>query len=179
MVRRYRRSNRVRIYRPLKTVKYSNETVSSSLTFPSGNYPIEGRSGSAVLPIILTPTNVAGMRKVKNISVRIASTLPNTVTAGGSCVMALIYAPQGTTDEQVWLSSGAGSMVSLYEPNQNVIASGIVNYQTHATVYMGNRLARNLNSGDAILLVLKALNTIPQNASVTYAITVNYAICYS
>lgn len=179
MPRRYRRTNRVRIYRPLKTVKYSNETVSSSITFNTGNYPIEGKNGSALLPIIIHPTDVAGMRKVKNISVRIASSVPPNVVAGGSCVMALIYAPQGTSDDSVWLSSGQGAPISLYEPNQNVIASGIVNYITHSTVFMGNRLARNLNSGDAILLVIKPLNPIPENASVTYAVSVNYAICYS
>lgn len=68
---------------------------------------------------------------------------------------------------------------SIYEPNQNVIMSGVVgpgsNQQTWRT-----RLARNLNSGDSIQICFSSLyvTQIWQGDLFELNCTLNYAISF-
>lgn len=179
MPRRMRRTSRsVRVYRPLKTVKYSNETLSTLITIPSGDWPNATAAGTYKIPIILSPTSVAGVRKVKNISVRIASAF-GTVEVPGVGLAAIVYVPEGTNKDAIQLSTDIESSISLYEPNQNVIAAGTFNYASSSPTFLGNRLARNLNSNDTIMLCIKPCSVVPANASVGLCVTINYAICFS
>jgi hypothetical protein len=88
--------------------------------------------------------------------------------------------PQGFPDTALTLTMGAGTAqpVSIFEPNQNVIMSGILNPQgTSEPVTYKSRLARNLESGDYISLLV--MNPIADGAvTVDIAYTLNYAICY-
>lgn len=165
MPRRYRRRYSTR--RPLKTVKYSNETSNliGPLTITSTD------TGSQINAPLVSAVNTQGMRKAKNFTLKLIY--------GGNTplIWALVYVPQGQTPSKLTRGS-ADTPASMYEPNQNVIMSGFIvpTYQ-QAQVYR-TRLARNLNSGDSIqLLVATAL----AGATVTEApigATLNYAITY-
>lgn len=162
MPRRYRRRSYSRS-RPLKTVKYSNETtnITESLDIAEGD--------QAEAPLI-SSVDVQGVRKAKNFTLK--------MIYGGTTplVWVLIYVPEG---QQIGkLSYGSASApASLYEPNQNVIMSGylIPTYQ-QAQVYR-TRLARNLNSGDSIYIVIKSAagGAISKQF---IGINLNYAITY-
>ncbi|KAK8882665.1 hypothetical protein M9Y10_045307 [Tritrichomonas musculus] len=85
---------------------------------------------------------------------------------------ALLYVPQGNDLSLISLQP-AGSM---YEPAQNVIMSGIIS-KTSAKDTFRSRLARNLNSGDRIVLSVRpSENSADFNAS-SQGIC-NYVISY-
>jgi hypothetical protein len=70
-----------------------------------------------------------------------------------------------------------GAPVSVYEPNQNVIMAGILNPAgTLDPVTYRSRLARNLESGDKIVLFF--YNPAGEPIQVLISFTFNYAICY-
>ena len=139
MPRRYRRARR----RAYKTVKYINETV----TVSASTKFIDGTSQEQLTQIsseIVKNLSAGGMRKAKNFTLQITtnSSLP--------LWWVLVYVPQSTQPSQITFGSPSVP-TSIYEPNKNVIMSGVVgpgsNQQTWRT-----RLARNLNSGDSIMI---------------------------
>lgn len=151
----------------VKKIKYSNETYSiNSLVATDA-------SANTQNVVMIASIDNQGMRKAKNFSLKIYT--PNLSTndgaAEGGIVWALVFVPQGTNVQDMNL--GSSTSHSLYEPNQNVIMSGIVcsNEITNAKT----RLARNMNAGDAIYLIYKSFN-----AGVSYSIgaVLNYAIAY-
>ena len=173
--------------------KYSNETVAlnsqvtetidGNVTFPKDDTedPPLHQTGLVIVP----STSILGNRKVKNFTIKI--------TANGnddSIFGALVYVPEGTraSDLQV-----AGSVQSMYEPNQNVICTFVippnVEKASDATILqqgaptqitVSNRLARNLNTGDYIALIFSSPNGITNSAEHPTVIsgTVNFAIKY-
>lgn len=164
MPRRYRR-RRYALSRPVKTAKYSNETFATSF-IPINN---------TVFNVVLSPSTTAGgTRKCKNFTLNMYTTIPG--------FWALVYVPEGTnpgtlnwstpTDESVPVVSAA----SLYEPNQNVIMSGITR-NTSESYRFKTRLARNLNSGDAVFFLFKPFGTVSSDAG-GVAMSCNYAIAY-
>jgi hypothetical protein len=113
---------------------------------------------------------------VKNPTLRLVTNVPNPATP---IMWALVYAPQGFPPASLTLQTGAAGNdpVSIFEPNQNVIMSGWLNdLGTHDPVTYKPRLARNLDSGDQVLLLL--YNPSSQATTVIIAFTLNYAICY-
>ena len=64
---------------------------------------------------IVPDTGVEGMRKVKHITISAAANVVNV----GALYWALVYVPQGYAPNNLNLTGGA----SMYEPNQNVMAS--------------------------------------------------------
>lgn len=172
MPRRYRRRY-ARVSRPLKTVKYSNETVNC------GNYitkqaevPLSGTSWLAMVP----PISSQGMRKCKNFTLHIETQAPFPV------LFALVYVPQGNEPQNLNVgtfnnTADNSGTVSSYEPNQNVILSGIVKTDSPQLTFR-TRLARNLNSGDGIALVYRSLVNDPDPGSWIIFATLNYAITY-
>lgn len=180
MPRGYRR--RYRSYRSGRS-KYSNETtnilyatpsaLAAGTTFPTGT-DSQGNSFRGV--VIVPATTVYGARKAKNFDVSIT-------TAGTQTpiVAALVYVPQGTTAGDVNMEAFTGdSVVSLYEPNQNVIGQFVIPAtfagNTQTVTRFKTRLARNLDSGDMIVLVFGNATQIPEGAQIVG--TVNYAIKY-
>ena len=185
MPRRYRR-RRYAIARPLKTAKYSNETYAGEVHLNTNQL----RASMVIVP----ETQILATRKVKNLTIRlnvaqISFTLHGQATdlsshdAPFNVLFAAVYVPQGTTPDVLHIANvptqgTVTTAVSLYEPNQNVIMSGMINPYQPTTVK--TRLARNLNSGDQVYLVfLLSYNTLDlDDLNLIIDGTANYAISY-
>lgn len=180
MPRRYRR---VRRSRPLKTVKYSNETYNFSVQTTNPN---PGTEVSDYIAMI-TPVSTQGTRKCKNFTLTIANN-------ADPFFWALVYVPQGTTPSPLnigTINNEHMGAASLYEPNQNVILSGVANNSSTPgadltvnprgiTVISRTRLARNLNSGDYIAFVYRsfARYTDANSGRILAMVQLNYAISF-
>ena len=68
--------------------------------------------------------------------------------------------------------------VSLYEPNQNVIMSGYITPNYNAMQTFRTRLARNLNSGDTIQMIIAPAAATDAVQQQLIGISLNYAITY-
>jgi hypothetical protein len=68
---------------------------------------------------------------------------------------ALLYIPEGLPPNPGLLVGGVSVGASIYEPNQNVIMYGVIS--SGAPVHQFCSLARNLNNGDAIILVIQGV----------------------
>ena len=147
---------------------FSSESLEAGTTFPYT--PASGDDPEQRGITIVGATSVYGTRKAKNFDIQVAV---------GNCIgplyFALVYVPQGTIASPM-LSTHNSS--TLYEPNQNVIASFIVPPPTNngQLFHFKSRLARNLDSGDSIVLI--AYNVYEQSGLVQFAGRVNYAIRY-
>jgi hypothetical protein len=131
------------------------------------------RINSGIAP---TTFPLGPIMKVKNFRINIV------FASSVSVLWALVYVPEGLPIGT--LNYGAStpqlSAVSLYEPQQYLIASGL--YSSAATNSGANAgplriwspLARNLNPGDGIYLIWRPLENI---AGVDTFFTVNYATC--
>ena len=167
MPRRYRRRKYYPV-RSLKTAKYSNETEATAVssTFLS----------SKTYKCTFTPgTTVLGTRKVKNFTLSIIS------NSNISFYFALVFVPEGTIASDINFGyqideSGILTAASLYEPNQNVIISGIFGGPSGSVQRFKSRLARNLNSNDTIQLVMRPISNISE-ARIIQA-SLNYALAY-
>lgn len=115
---------------------------------------------------IVPPAMVEGMRKVKNITVNLTpeSDDPFILT------WALVYVPEGTPVGSLNLSSQTST---LYEPNQFVMNCGVAD-PTAGPIRFFTPLSRNLNSGDAIYLLLGNHTSVTPTV---HGIT-RYAIAY-
>ena len=163
MVRYYRRR-----YRPYtKKDKWSVETKSIAIATKAGS-----SSGTAVM--IIPPSTTEGRRTIKNITISCSVPL--------SFRWVIVYVPEGTNVGQLNQEPAqiqpsqttAVSIVSIYEPNQYVISAG-----TYDSGAGPNRifspLARTLNSGDRIFLVIRGSDNTQLNilAIARYAIKYN------
>ena len=166
MVRRRRSSRR----KPYKVVKYSNETQNFQVTYT----PPQQADQQVIYEkacVFVEPLGAQGMRKVKNFTIQLLTTYTKPL------IWALVYVPQGTNPSSLDFEKNVvyESPQSLYEPNQNVILSGVTidgsSQQTWRT-----RLARNLNSGDGIALVLSTQVKVTEAFGISC--TVNYSIIY-
>ena len=164
--RKYRRPlGRSRYILPKKT-KYSVEQKSFSLISPTTG-PVNGLYQSTVQ--VVEPIAIQGMRKVKHLMVNLASYVTGSADGGSTLYWALVYVPQGTTVGALNLNN------SMYEPNQYVMNCGIIDASA-GPLRFSSPLARNLNSGDSIYLVLGTLSATANNnlqGVVKYAITLN------
>lgn len=174
MPRRYRRTGRYT--RRLKTVKYSNETRAFNFeyTFDTNQKAIS----------IITVNSEQGMRKAKNFTLNIGANnlvLNNEVSNEHVPIaFALVYVPQGTVPSVIAFgteSQGVISTTSLYEPNQNVILSGLIMPGDNARTFY-SRLARNLNSGDSIGLCVRSPFGGGPGAKCQLICSLNYAISF-
>lgn len=167
MVRRSYRYSRTRRTRPLKTVKYSNETYTTAFQIPP-NSSVQQHA------YLVAPITAQGMRKAKNFTLRIACS-PNSPLI----FWALVYVPDGTLPQNLiippFVTPQQPTAVSFYEPNQNVIMSGSVYPNSPQETYR-TRLARNLNSGDSLVLLVRC--PYSDAAAGTVFASCNYAISY-
>lgn len=166
MARRY--SRRRGYTRRVKTAKYSNETYCHTDSFTTTDSSINGYF--SIVPV----TTTLGMRKVKNFTFTVAYKSTQLDQISRSVYWALVYVPQGTTPSPMNIGTG-GNFLSLYEPNQNVIMSGIAVLDEQSRTFK-TRLARNLNSGDYIALVLQGDTT--GSFTDILSTSCNYAISY-
>lgn len=176
-----------------KSGKYSNETVAFNTQLTEDidgnkNFPYDeenDKSGIRIIPA----TNIMGNRKVKNFTLKLTANNNDDQIFG-----ALVYVPEGTKVSQLLVG---GEIQSIYEPNQNVIATFIIPpncvrntdktlmFQSAPTqITVSNKLARNLNTGDCICLVFASPNGIiagdGSNGAepCTVSGTINFAIKY-
>lgn len=162
--------------RGLKTVRYSNETTSIATPLPASQ-----AGKSLVFANLVKGIDQQGIRKVKNFTLRVTHGCPTPL------FFALVYVPAGQTAAGLkfgtYTPEGGAVPASLYEPNQNVIMCGTIDtgsatYPTQASTFR-TRLARNLNSGDSIALVLgQGFSPSGENSPFNFALTLNYAICF-
>ena len=176
MPRYYRRTRR-----SYKKQRYSNETsifnivshldANQAPTYPTFNNKI----GYSLVP----STTVQGTRKVKNMTLSISASSLATPMVG-----AVVYVPAGTNCSTIAHPAANGDPASLYEPNQNVIQQFVLNpveadSLVNTTVQrFRTRLARNLESGDEIRLVLSPLYASDSAYDAKVSGSFNYAIAY-
>ena len=108
------------------------------------------------------------MRKVKHLTVNLTPILDQD---GGQIWWALVYVPQGTTAGSIQLATTA-ALSDMYRPNQYVMNCGIVD-PTAGPIRFSSPISRNLNNGDAIVLLVR--HTLGGNMDIRgtcrYAIT--------
>lgn len=151
--------------------KYSNETFGFHvrLTNPA--------SSQQVYTAFVPSVEVLGTRKTKNYTLNLISSNENLLYQ-----FALIYLPQGTLPSQLQLgattdpSTGVLISQSIYEPNQNVVLSGFGGGPNGTAIKVRTKLARNLNSGDGLILVIRPMNDV--TGTVDLAGQLNYAVSY-
>lgn len=173
------RRNNYNYYYPQRSLTVGKRNKYSSITTFITN-------GSPTAPdfkwyfTIVNPTNVEGMRKVKNISIQLAFNEQYTDPENGTVqftenqqfLWAIVYVPKGSEPGEI------NPYVNgvLYSPPQFIMASGI--YDTNqpgnsSRIY--TPLSRNLNPGDGIAFVYKPVNsffyTQQLKAVINYAIT--------
>ena len=176
-----------RRYYSRRGAKYSNETMAFNVGITGDK---EGGVPLTTQPLVVVPaTNVLGNRKVKNFTLKFTSYGCDDAIYG-----VLAYVPEGTNMNPPLVT---GPSQSLYEPNQNVIATfilpascnrdvdGSILQASSQSITVSTKLARNLNTGDQILLCLTTPNGLhagdgsgenPPIGCITG--TVNYSIKY-
>ena len=97
----------------------------------------------------------------------------------------VVYVPQGTEASSLTVNGAATTNPSsLYEPNQNVIMQFVLNPvydngEGSCVQRFKTRLARNLDSGDCIKLVMAPSTSLSQNLDPFKVTgTFNYAISF-
>lgn len=162
MARRYRRTGRYS--RRLKTVKYSNETMSATAEMTTGN-----------ALVMVAATTVQGMRKCKNFELKINMESVEAAPEANTICYALVYVPENTDPND--LVYGTTNAANLYQPSQNIIMSGFAKPGLNYVNINRTRLARNLNSGDSIQLLIKPTRAVTSGKYLVNA-TLNFAITY-
>ena len=150
-------------------------TKTTKRYYKKDKYSIEQRAGYLDIPAssqawsaIVAESGVEGMRKVKHLTVSLASQEGSTANVGFA-YWALVYVPQGTQPNT--LSIGGATM---YEPNQFVMNCGVADF-SGGPLRFTSPISRNLNSGDKIILIM----TNGADSERRHWFTVRYAICYN
>lgn len=162
--------NNYNYYYPQRSLAVGKRNKYSTMTYLISNGDPTGVNYKPYFTIV-PPTDVGGMRKVKNISIQLSyDGLMTGATASDNRILwAIVYVPKGSEPGDFNENNGI-----LYSPPQFIMASGI--YDTNQPGN-GSRiftpLSRNLNSGDGIAFVYKPLNPIIENQITT---VINYAI---
>ena len=125
-------------------------------------------SPTTTAQLIVPATTLEGMRKVKHITINLTPIIDQD---GGQIWWALVYVPQGTTAGSITLASTA-AVNDMYEPNQFVMNCGVVD-PTAGPIRFGSPISRNLNNGDAIVLLVRhtLAGTMDIRGTCRYAIT--------
>jgi hypothetical protein len=168
MPRRFRRY--ARSARTVKPIRYSNETTSAAI---GGNLGVGVTHHAVVVPAV----NAQGIRKIKNRTLRLCMSAP---TPPFPILWALVYVPEGFPSTSLKLDYGVGGIPpSLFEPNQNLIMSGVMPATgAYEPITYRSRLARNLNGGDSIHLLVRGISGNTPIESVHFIYVLNYAMCY-
>jgi hypothetical protein len=154
--------------------KYSSET--SAFEFLG----IPGAGGQVNTSfVIVPPTTIDGVRKAKNFTKQAnCMWFP---AAGGTLPLhlqyVLVFVPEGLAVNNTAISANPAVAVSIYEPNQYVIAQGI--FDTDNSLNLRTRLARNLHAGDQIGFVIHTCENIAVGDAIGIWGNVNFAITYS
>ena len=152
---------------PRRTIKSYNRDK-----YSKENFRVEVTTGANLVnglyqggQVIVPPTTTQGMRKVKHITIGLAKQSSDTEFTEHPFHWALVYVPEGYAANALGAPGG-----SLYEPNQYVMACGVIDPDA-GPIRIRSPIARNLNSGDSISLVVGS-----NEASNTYIGVVSYAV---
>jgi hypothetical protein len=160
MPRRFRRTSRRSFGRPLKTVSYNNQTVHC---FDLCNV---AHDTTPVFSFKLVHNVAVGDMKVKNFTLKLATT-----DMECPLVFALVYVPYTVDIAALNLSVGDHDIpAQLYAPAQNVLLAGTLPTNAGVPQQFHTRLARNMEPGDYIVLLLKPM--VAMNADWQFAIDV-------
>ena len=168
MPRRYYRRRRI-----VNKDKYSIEQTSINTPQAVDWTEVAGVEGVTVasqqytIPIV-PATSVQGMRKVKHLDFTIGNLGSDT---GSILYYAIVYTPSSYTPNNIDIPV-TGTALPLYEPNQYVMSCGVLDFSA-GPCRIRSPLARNLNSGDSINLILACTGDA---ASVSYYAVCRYAI---
>ena len=130
-------------------------------------FQFSAETGQSTTWLLVPATTLEGMRKVKHLMVN----LTIDPDAAGPMWWAIVYVPQGTSVGAINVTTSSAA-TGMYEPNQFVMNCGIAD-PTAGPIRFGSPIARNLNDGDAIALVVRHTNSAARSVMGTcrYAIT--------
>ena len=169
--------NNYNYYYPQRSLAVGKRNKYSTMTY----YVINGNPNDVHYKpyfTIVPPTDVGGMRKVKNISIQLsfnsafepAPGEPIEYTQQQQFLWAIVYVPKGSEPGSLNAVNGI-----LYSPPQFIMASGIYDVeQPGNSSRIFTPLSRNLNAGDGIAFVYKATEILYEGqirAVINYAIT--------
>ena len=144
---------------------------------PRAKYSVEQQAGTLSVPAasqayaqVVPDTAIQGMRKVKHLTVSVAAKETVVPSSQSLAYWALVYVPQGTSVNSLSVTGTTG----LYEPNQYVMNCGVVDFSA-GPVRFTSRVARNLNSGDKVVLIMANPNTTD---AASYFYCVRYAVSF-
>jgi hypothetical protein len=138
---------------------------------------------SAVIPkqvqwngkvVVVPETGTYGQRKAHNftVNIQVAPTSPF------AYAWALVYVPEGIEDASIKIRPFKDAVPtgfnSIYEPNQHVIASGLLTGTNPVKSFTPS--TRSLNSGDAIFLILSTYGDAADDKTDPIIIRTNYGI---
>jgi hypothetical protein len=105
--------------------------------------------GAIYRQVIIQPSNVADIRRCKNFDLVFTS-------EAGNAFWALIYVPQGINPgaTDITLIADAQPPISLYSPEQHIIASGVATLAN--TSHYFAKANRALSDGDQVVLLIRA-----------------------
>ena len=151
--------------RALRTkANYSRENIGFQFALPASVTNGLYQEGTVIVPA----SSVQGTRTISKLRVTV-----NLGDQASYAYWALVYVPQGTTANALFSTSGAVNSGSLYEPNQFVMASGVIdpNAGNHD---IRSPISRKLHSGDFISLIVGT-----GVGSQTISGLVNYSVKYN
>lgn len=118
--------------------------------------------------MMVPPSDTEGMRKVKHLTLTFSNGAASEENI--PLLYALVFVPSGYVANKIQYPAG-GNATNLYDPNQFVMSCGVLDF-SGGPLRIRTPLARNLNSGDSIWLVLAG---IPDSAD-SYIVNCRYAI---
>lgn len=154
--------------------RFSRVTRTTTRYTGATKYTTETQAGTTALVAqtqsnleIVPAAGITGVRKVKHITLNLGSD----VTAQSYAWYVLVFVPEGQNQPRN-MSTQQQAGASIYEPNQHVMARGIIQFAA-GTNRISTPLARNLNAGDRIYLCLVPNQNMNVAWSCQYAITFN------
>ena len=160
-----------RAYGPRKKYSLARTCCTQSLVCNAA-----GAMGAQKTVAIVPSAAAQGKRKCKNFDINLACSAATSDQQDGTLIYyALVYVPAGTT--AATLSSTSGT--ELYTPAANVLAAGIYDVAEGTGFRVRTRLARNLNAGDEIQLVLRGTNYGVAATTVDLAGVITYVVAYN
>ena len=170
------RRNNYNYYYPQRSLAVGKRNKYSTMTYyvKNGNPSADGyKPYFTVVP----PTDIGGMRKVKNISIQLSYSSAYfdpqeevlKYTENQQILWAIVYVPKGSEPGTLNEANGI-----FYSPPQFIMASGIYDCeQPGNSSRIFTPLSRNLNAGDGIAFVYKPRQLLYNGQ---LAAVINYAI---
>ena len=130
------KSNNYNYYYPQRSKVVGNRNKYSTQTYLVRNTSNLDAGASQYFTVV-PPTDVAGKRKVKNISIQLAfdSQLTGAIDADASVFWCIVYVPKGSVPGAIGQLNGI-----FYTPPQFIMSSGIYNVKIQAILLVSSHL---------------------------------------